>query len=79
MDVIIAVSGSCPHCSLLRKELEEMNISYEVHHLAEHPELFERFGLQGSPNIIVDGELVFRKMPELSEFRRYFKERQGGM
>jgi glutaredoxin len=78
MNVIIAVSGSCPHCALLKKELEEMGIPYEMHHLEEHPELFERFGLRGSPNIIVDDELVFRKMPELAELRRYFKERQGG-
>lgn len=77
MDVIIAVSGSCPHCSLLKNELEEMDIPYKVHQLDEHPEWIERFGLRGSPNIIVDGELVFRKMPELSEFRRYFKQRKG--
>ena len=77
MDVIIAVSGSCQHCSLLKRELEEMGIPYEVHYLEEHPEWVEKFGLRGSPNVIVDGELVFRKMPELGEFRRYFKDKQG--
>jgi glutaredoxin len=76
MDVILAVSGSCQHCSLLKKQFEEMGIPYEVHYLEEHPEWIERFGLRGSPNIIVDGELVFRKMPDLSEFRRYFEEKR---
>jgi len=68
--------GAASTAPLLKKELEEMRIPCEVHYLEEHPEWVVRFGLQGSPNVIVDGELAFRKMPELSEFRRYFKEKR---
>lgn len=76
MDVIIAVTKSCHHCSILRKELDEMEIPYKVHYLEEHPEWVDKFGLKGSPNVIVDGELVFRKMPEISEFKDYFSKKR---
>ena len=77
MNVIIAVSGNCQHCALLKKELEQMGIPYEVRYAEEDPAFFERFGLRGSPNVIVDDALVFRKMPEISAFRRYFEHRKG--
>lgn len=75
MDVIIAVTRSCQHCPILKRELDHMNIPYRVHYLEEHPEWVEKFDLKGSPNVIVDGELIFRKMPGLSEFRDYFRNK----
>jgi glutaredoxin len=75
MEVIIAVTKSCGHCPILKRELDELDIPYHVHYLEEHPEWVEKFNLRGSPNLIVDGELVFRKMPELSELRKYFDQK----
>lgn len=76
MEVIIAVTKQCEHCGILKRELDAMEIPYRVHYLEEHPEWIEKFGLKGSPNIIVDGELVFRKMPGLQDLRNYFHQRQ---
>jgi glutaredoxin len=72
MDVIIAVTKSCQHCSILQRELDEMQVPYRIHYLEEHSEWVDKFGLKGSPNIIVDGELIFRKMPEIKDLRLYF-------
>ena len=76
MNVIIAVTRSCQHCSILQRELDEMQVPYRVHYLEEHPEWVDKFGLKGSPNVIVDGKLVFRKMPEISDLRAFFKNRK---
>jgi glutaredoxin len=75
MDVIIAVTKSCQHCSILQRELDEMKVPYRIHYLEEHPEWVDKFGLKGSPNIIVDGELAFRKMPEIHDLRQYFSKK----
>lgn len=72
MDVIIAVTKSCQHCGILKRELEKMQVPYKVHYIEDHPEWVEKFNLKGSPNVIVDGELIFRKMPEITAFRKYF-------
>ena len=76
MDVIIAVTKSCQHCAILQRELDEMQVSYRVHYLEEHPEWVDKFGIKGSPNVIVDGNFVFRKMPEISDLRAFFKNRE---
>jgi glutaredoxin len=76
MDVIIAVTKSCGHCPILKRELDQMEIPYRVHYLEEHPELVDRFNLRGSPNIIVDDDLKFRKMPEIPELREFFRHRK---
>lgn len=72
MEIVIAVTRRCQHCSALQRELDALGLHYEVRYMEEHPEWVARFGLKGSPNIIVDGELVFRKMPELAELRAFF-------
>jgi glutaredoxin len=76
MDVIIAVTKSCQHCAILQRELDEMQLPYRVHYLEEHPEWVDKFGIKGSPNVIVDGNLVFRKMPEIIDLRAFFKNRE---
>ena len=77
MDVIIAVTRSCGHCSIIKRELDEMDIPYRVHYLEEHPEWVQKFSLRGSPNLIVDGELIFRKMPEITELKDFFHRRKS--
>ena len=76
MNVVIAVTKQCQHCPIIKRELRQLEIPYSVHYLDAHPEWIEKFGLRGSPNIIVDGELVFRKMPEISALRNYFRDKK---
>ena len=77
MDVIIAVTKSCGHCPIIKRELDEMDIPYRVHYLEDHPGWVEKFNLRGSPNLIVDGELIFRKMPEIKDLKDFFRRRKS--
>jgi glutaredoxin len=76
MNVIVAVTRPCNHCPLIENELRDLGVAYVLRFLEDHPELAEKYGLRGSPNIIVDEELVFRGMPPIPELREYFENRK---
>ncbi|MCB2190665.1 MAG: glutaredoxin [Deltaproteobacteria bacterium] len=76
MDVELAVTRSCYHCPILQAELKKLGIPYSIRYLEDDPELQKRLNVKGSPNILVDGELVFRGMPTISELERYFQNRR---
>lgn len=73
MKVEIAVTRSCQHCGLLQEELKKLGVPHSIRY-ADEDEVFQRkYKIKGSPNILVDDELVFRGMPSLSELRNYFQ------
>jgi len=74
MNVILLVTRSCHHCPLIEKELQNRSMDYEVVYVEDHPDLAARYGTKKSPNLIVDGELVYRGMPEMAELTRYLDE-----
>ena len=71
MNVILLVTRSCHHCTLIERELQDRNMDYKVLYVEDHPDLAARYETKKSPNLIVDGELVYRGMPEMSELTRY--------
>ncbi|MCF8105353.1 MAG: thioredoxin family protein [Desulfohalobiaceae bacterium] len=73
MNVELAVTRSCYHCPILEEELKKMGIPYSIRYVEDDAALQEKYNIRGSPNILVDGELVFRGMPSLSTLRAYFR------
>ena len=72
MKVELAVTRTCHHCPILEKELKNLGVAYSIRLVGDDAELQSKYNIKGSPNILVDGELVFRGMPSLSELREYF-------
>jgi len=66
MEVLILATKDCNHRPQVEEKLKQMNISYSVKYIDEHPELVEKFGAHSSPNIVVDGTVVFRADQERS-------------
>lgn len=60
MYILILATKNCNHRPLVEERLKKMGFSYEVRLVDEHPELVKKYRVHSSPNIIVDGELVFR-------------------
>ncbi|WP_445666595.1 thioredoxin family protein [Fodinibius sp. AD559] len=60
MEVLILATKDCNHRPLVEERLKKMGISYEVRYVDEHPKLVEKYEAHSSPNIIVDGEVVYR-------------------
>ena len=65
MNVIIAATKECRHCSMIKKELRKIGIDNSVHYFEEHSELVKRFNIKHSPLVIVDDEVVFNGMPNI--------------
>lgn len=72
MDVIILATKACTHRKNLEKELEHLQIPYRTFFLEDCADLVQKFGIQHSPNLVVDGEVVFRKQPSEVELHAYF-------
>jgi len=60
----------------LKNEFKDIGIDYEVEFIEENPELVASLNIRHSPNILVDGELVFQRQPTESELKEYFATRQ---
>lgn len=57
----------------LEHEFKDLGIKYEVAYVEDHPELVSALNIRHSPNIIVDGELVFQRQPSEGELKTYFE------
>ncbi|PCJ90549.1 MAG: hypothetical protein COA46_10295 [Porticoccaceae bacterium] len=56
----------------LENEFRSLGIKYEVEFVEEQPSLVAALNIRHSPNIIVDGRLVFQRQPSESELKAYF-------
>ena len=75
MNVELAVTRSCHHCPIIEVELKRLGVPYSIRYVEEDETLQKKHNLKGSPNILVDGKLVFRGMPAVSDLRAYFKKK----
>ena len=72
MDVTLLVTKTdfCTHN--LECELKNIGIECHTEYIENHPELVSEYQIRHSPNIFVDGHLVFRALPSLDELKAYF-------
>jgi hypothetical protein len=52
-----------------------LGIPYSIRYVEEDAELQKKHNIKGSPNILVDSELVFREMTAMSDLKAYFKKK----
>jgi len=72
MDVVIIATRSCSHCQNMTKELQDIGVEHRILFAEEEPELCQSLSIRHSPNLVVDGEVVFRRQPSEQELREYF-------
>ena len=72
MDVTLLVTKTdfCTHN--LECELNNLGIDYHTEYIENHPELVSAHQIRHSPNIFVDGNLIFRGQPSPDELKTYF-------
>ena len=63
MNVELAVTRSCHHCPMIEAELRKLGIPYSIRYVEDDAELQKKHNINGSPNILADGELVFSLLP----------------
>ncbi len=72
MNVMILATKGCSHCKNFSKELDDIGIEYNVIYCDDEPDMVEKYGIRHSPNLIVNGEVVFRKQPTEDELKDFF-------
>lgn len=60
MDVMIATKA-CTHRKNLEKEPDHLRIPYHTCFVEDCVDLVQKFGIQHSPNLVVEDEVVLRK------------------
>ncbi|NQY50251.1 MAG: hypothetical protein HRT55_14635 [Colwellia sp.] len=56
----------------LKRELDDVGINYCVEYIEDNPELVESHHIRHSPNILINGSLIFRSQPSVGELRTFF-------
>ncbi len=59
MEVQLLVTKNDFNLSNLENQFRDLCIAYQVDFVEDHPEIVSALNIRHSPNIIVDGELVF--------------------
>ncbi|NIR59492.1 MAG: thioredoxin family protein [Gammaproteobacteria bacterium] len=78
MDVMIVATKTCNHRPNLEHELRDLEIAYRLCFVEDEPEVAQSLGIRHSPNVVVDGEVVFRGQPTEHELREFFAARPSG-
>lgn len=74
MKVQLLVTKTDFNLANLENELKELGVKYEVDYVEENPELVAALNIRHSPNIIVNGKLVFQRQPSEGELKAYLFE-----
>jgi len=69
MDVMIIATKDCSHCINLTKEIEDLGVGYRLVYADDDPDLVKKYNIRHSPNLVVDGEVKFRRQPTEDELR----------
>ena len=72
MEVMIIATNGCSHCKNLSRELDDIGIGHKLAYAEDEVELCEKLAIRHSPNLVVDGEVIFRRQPTEQELREYF-------
>ena len=73
-NVLIIATKDCQQRHILKEHLKEIGVRCTVKCVDDDPELIKKYGITNAPNIIIDGEVVFRgqsdqHLPSLAELR----------
>jgi len=72
MDVLIVATKNCTHCNTMSKELDDIGVTHRVVYAEDAAELCQQLEIRHSPNLVVDGEVIFRKQPTEQELLTVF-------
>ena len=69
MNVMIITTRGCSHCANLSRELDDLGVEYNLVYAEDEPELARKLGIKHLPNLVVDGDIKFRRLPTAPELR----------
>lgn len=73
MEVQIIATHACRHRLDLERELLELGIPFDLVFVEDNQDLVGRYQIRHSPNLVIDGVVVFRGQPTEGQLRELFK------
>lgn len=70
VQLLVTQTDFCIHN--LECEFQTVGIDYHIDYIEDNPKLVSENNIRHSPNIFIDGELVFRHQPTTFELQAYF-------
>ena len=68
--VTLAVARTCPHRQFLTRYFADCGIPFGVEYVEENEEFSREHNLAGSPNVLINNEVVCRGMPSPEKLER---------
>jgi len=72
MDVQLLVTQTDSCLPNLKRKLDDVGIDYSVAYIEDNVTLVESNHIRHSPNILINGSLIFRSQPTIEELRVFF-------
>jgi len=72
MNVMIFATKNCSQSKKLSSELDNLDVRHHVVYCDDEPEIVEKYGIWHSPNLIVNGEVAFSRLPREGELKKLF-------
>jgi glutaredoxin len=77
MEVQIIATHECRHRLDLERELLELGIPFDLVFVEDNEDLVRRYQIRHSPNLVIDGVVVFRGQPTEGQLRDLFAKLPG--
>ena len=78
MEVQIIATHECRHRLDLERELLELGIPFDLAFVEDNEDLVRRYQIRHSPNLVVDGVVIFRGQPTEGQLRDLFAKLSKG-
>ncbi|NRB37942.1 MAG: hypothetical protein HRU20_05665 [Pseudomonadales bacterium] len=72
MDVQLLVTKTDFCISNLESQFKNIGVPYHLDYIEDHPELVSSHHIRHSPNILIEGKLIFRHRPTPEELKGLF-------
>ena len=73
MKVQVLTTPSCSNCTIIKKMLNKLGISFDLIDISERPEFLERYPIFTAPGLVINGKLEFTGVPKLEDLKKICK------
>ena len=77
MDVQLLVTKNDFSTSNIESEFQNMGVAYHVDYIENHADIVQSHHIRHSPNILINGNLLFRNQPGPQQLARFFSSEAG--
>lgn len=63
----ILTTPACSNCKVVESMFDEINVSYDIVDVTEHPEYLEKYPIFTAPGVVIDDKLEFTGVPKKQE------------